>query len=153
MSAEIFEHNPDQLPSTEENRWRPVRKGDIYCSPACGGKCKFADYQHAFGAAKAMIDMLGAGWEPEIWENCGWHYRVSKGDVEVSFSANDAFTASIRINYIFDAYSGTISESSNDPREAVEKVTTRLNEIIARLTRTSASAALDSLSLPAAVAA
>lgn len=59
--------------------YKPVRKGDIYCSPACGYKCTWAAYQLATRRAKALCKLLGPGWEPHVWENGGWHYKVYFG--------------------------------------------------------------------------
>jgi hypothetical protein len=27
---------------------------------------------------------MGDGWTPEVWENCGWHYRATKGVAAIS---------------------------------------------------------------------
>lgn len=60
--------------------WDPVRCGDIYCAPACGGKCTWAAYQEAHKNAKALALMLGEGWAPDVWENLGWHYAAKTTD-------------------------------------------------------------------------
>lgn len=26
-----------------------------------------------------MCERLGSGWEPRVWENCGWNWEVQKG--------------------------------------------------------------------------
>ncbi|MDD2892552.1 MAG: hypothetical protein PHF20_01365 [Halothiobacillaceae bacterium] len=148
MHGETIEYNPNDLPSSEGNEWVPVRDGNVFCAPACGAGCKYSDYQHAVNAAQAMINMLGHGWKPDIWENMGWHYRVFKGKVEVSFDEHIGFTASIRIDCIFDAHSGVISECDIDARQAVEKVVARLDRIIAKLSMTKATATLEPLALP-----
>lgn len=63
----------------DARRWSPVRAGATYCSPACGNGCTWADYGKAVLAAASLATELGDGWEPEVWENLGWHYRVKKG--------------------------------------------------------------------------
>lgn len=55
--------------------WIPVRDGGIYCSPRCGGKCKWSAYVEAHRAASALCEELGPGWEPRVWENLGWHWE------------------------------------------------------------------------------
>lgn len=56
--------------------WVPVRRGRIYCAPACGGKCTWAAHQLAHRRARALARRLGEGWTPEVHENLGWHYKV-----------------------------------------------------------------------------
>lgn len=57
--------------------WTPVRRGAIYCSPACGGGCTWAAFQEATGNADALAKRIGGGWKPRVWENLGWHYSVT----------------------------------------------------------------------------
>lgn len=71
---------PRETPTFAPGAWTPRRKGDIYCSPACGGEtkwgCTWAEYQAAKRAAKALCDRIGKGWRPRVWENLGWHYSA-----------------------------------------------------------------------------
>lgn len=60
--------------------WKPKRNGDVYCSPACGGKCTWAAYQKAKRGAAALAKTMGPGWKPKVWENLGWHFKVVRGD-------------------------------------------------------------------------
>lgn len=59
---------------------KPVRKGDLYCSPSCGGKCTWAEYQRAQRRSRTLAASLrkryGGKWDPRVWENLGWHYAV-----------------------------------------------------------------------------
>lgn len=65
--------------------WTPRRVGPVYCSPACGGKCRHADYLKAKETAAYMVKALGSGWRPRVWENLGWHAAAItvKGDFRV----------------------------------------------------------------------
>jgi hypothetical protein len=60
--------------------WEPVRNGDIYCSPRCGGKCKWDDYTHACDEAVTLAAIMkeatGLDWTDRVHENLGWHYSV-----------------------------------------------------------------------------
>jgi len=56
--------------------WKARRSGPLYCAPACGGKCTWADYTRAKASAAALAKRLGRGWKPRVWENLGWHYEV-----------------------------------------------------------------------------
>ena len=56
--------------------WKAVRRGLIYCAPACGGQCTWADYQKAKKNAKALAASLGKEWTTHVWENLGWHYMA-----------------------------------------------------------------------------
>lgn len=64
--------------------WTPVRKGETYCSPACGFSCTFADFELAKSRGAALVKRLGAGWKADVWENGGWHYAVYKGRKVIS---------------------------------------------------------------------
>lgn len=143
---ETIEHNPKNLPSVDINRWTPVLNGDIFCSPACGDKCKLADYEKAVKAANTLVSVLGDGWEPEIWENLGWHYCVFRGDAKVS-PDRAGYTASIKVDYMVDNHILAIRHTSDDPRLAVEGLTSKLSVIIARLSRAKASASLELISI------
>lgn len=137
-----LEHNPNNLPSAEANRWRPVLKGEVFCSPACGAKCKKADYDRVVEAANLLINKLGEGWEPDIWENGGWYYSITKGNVKVS-PYGDTFTAQLKADYISEGHVLLIQQTEADPRLAVGNLVLKLSEIITRLSRAKASMALE----------
>jgi|GEM_PF-6727060 hypothetical protein len=73
----------------ESKRWTPIRKGEIYCSPACGGDCTHAEFLKANRDAEALIKKcgkeVGGKWEKRVFENLGWHFEVSLvgGDLTV----------------------------------------------------------------------
>jgi hypothetical protein len=56
--------------------WKPRRRGHIYCSPACGGSCKWDDYQLSTKLADQLARRCGVGWKPCVHENLGWHYSA-----------------------------------------------------------------------------
>lgn len=56
--------------------WKPVLKGDVYCSLACGGGCKKAEYDRAVEEADKLCKKLGKNWKTRVWENLGWHWSV-----------------------------------------------------------------------------
>jgi hypothetical protein len=89
-----------QLPSAplaKANRYMPIRKGDIYCSPACGMGCTHADFEKAVFASQALAAELGAGWATRVWDNLGWHWEVSKGKLIINQNKHDRhYTAYIR---------------------------------------------------------
>ena len=65
--------------------WIPrKRRGGIYCSPRCGCNCTQEDHDRAASESAALAVAMGDGWETEIWENGGWHYRVRKGAMEIT---------------------------------------------------------------------
>lgn len=87
--------------ANEQPSWNPVRKGTIYCAPACGHRCTWTAHQEAQRCAAKLCSDLGAGWQPHVWENMGWHYGAKRGEmtVHVFFTAHPsssrAYTASI----------------------------------------------------------
>lgn len=68
---------------TFTNRWTPVWEGDLYCSPGCGAKCTRAEYDHAWEVGTDAQRVLGEDWTIAVWENMGWHVRVTKGPLSV----------------------------------------------------------------------
>jgi hypothetical protein len=64
--------------------WKPVKRGSIYCSSACGRGCTSAEYDLAVKKAAALAKRMGKGWKPRVWENLGWHYMVRNGIFEIT---------------------------------------------------------------------
>lgn len=60
--------------------WKPQRRGAVYCSSACGGGCKHADYAKVKAATRNLASALGPHWKPRVWENLGWHGSVEFGE-------------------------------------------------------------------------
>lgn len=56
--------------------WKPVRRGDIFCAPACGYNCTWQMYLKAKQESVRLAKSLGAGWKPHVWENMGWYYSA-----------------------------------------------------------------------------
>ena len=66
-----------------DKNWTPIRRGKLYCSPRCGCRCTYAQFQQATKSAKALAKKLGPQWQINVWENCGWHWQVFCGVVEI----------------------------------------------------------------------
>lgn len=73
--------------------WRPRRRGDTYCAPACGHGCKRAAFEAAERKAKRLAAKLGKGWRPRVWENLGWHYSATRPHLAVHPSVDGGYTA------------------------------------------------------------
>ena len=63
--------------------WKARRRGLIYCAPACGYDCTWAEYQECKRLAAALCKRLGQGWKPIIHENMGWFWRVQNGIITI----------------------------------------------------------------------
>lgn len=146
-----FEHDSANAVSTG-HKWTPVLRGDMYCSPGCGGRCKKADYDKAVEQAGFVAAALGYGWKPRIFENLGWHYEVNKGQATVTPNRNGGFSARIRVEGTereggqVESF-GVIEAKDMEPRQAVQKVLTLLGGRIARFQRVLASSSLEPLEL------
>lgn len=67
-----------------EPDWTPRKlRGGIYCSPACGYGCKQEWFDQATADAAALAARMGEGWQPEVWENLGWHWIIKNGNLEI----------------------------------------------------------------------
>lgn len=115
------------MPSAE---WTPILDGEIYCSPACGGRCKLEDFRTATRKARELAASLGLEWRPVVNENLGWHWKTQLGEVWVIPSRAGKYTAGW----------GAHSSSGETPREALTALSERIREQRDRL-----SAALDTI--------
>lgn len=90
-------HAPKYIPD-----WNPrPLPGGFYCSPACGGAkgwCKRADYARAIKDSDALATRMGAGWETEVWENLGWHWRLRKGNFELHPDRDGTYSAWFKVD-------------------------------------------------------
>ncbi len=59
-----------------ERDWTAVRRGEIYCAPACGFNCTYAAYRAAIQKGKALAKRCGQGYTYHVWENMGWYYNA-----------------------------------------------------------------------------
>lgn len=76
-----------------KNAWTPVRRGAIYCAPACGGKCTYRAYEKAKadgGKVRAMMQNPH-GWNVRIHENLGWHVSLEKNGLTLHWGENGYF--------------------------------------------------------------
>jgi hypothetical protein len=67
---------------------------------------------------------MGDGWEPHVWENCGWHYYAVKGDgghhaglAEIHPNRDGGFSA--WLNFQTEGVGQVIVSATNDPIEAL----------------------------------
>lgn len=71
----------------KKDPWKPVRRGNRYCSPACGGGCTYEAYEEARRHCKLLLDIMRtSGWRMDVWENLGWHYALRHDKLDISIS-------------------------------------------------------------------
>lgn len=142
--------NGNPTPPSSGDRWTPVRDGDVFCAPACGHKCKLADFERASASAAALVAELGDGWQPRVWENFGWNFSAEKGTATVEYSeAGGHFTASIDAG-VFRQRHEQFRASGSSPRAAMEAVLAEIEHKAAALKRTASSASLEPLKIESA---
>lgn len=100
--------------------WAPIRSGDIYCSPGCGGKCTWASYTLASKEAETLAKRLGRGWKPVVHERAapGWNNKAESacGQIGVYWIKGRSFQ-------VYEAhFNGFSYADKKSPRKAVEKV-------------------------------
>lgn len=130
--------------ATDRN-WTPRLQdnGRVYCSPACGFKCKKEDHDKAQAAATALAARLGPEWKPRVWENCTWHYSANHeaGPIAV-FPRIRRWEGRSEHEEGVDEYSVHLNVSqqiliqSTDPVEAVRQALKELDDHIACLQAT-----------------
>ena len=103
--------------------WEPIRDGEQYCSPACGGGCTIDEYLAANEAAAKLCEELGSSWNPRAWENLGWHYLAFCNGLQVRKIASNLHTANYDGNHT----------SGETPLQAVEAMRELLTHKIIKL--------------------
>ena len=98
--------------------WEPTADGETCCAPACGRGCTAKEHDIAEAKAEVLARTLGPGWEPEVWENLGWHYAVRSpcGRLSVSPSLG-SFMAFLGAP---GGIGGRWSAHGNTPQEAID---------------------------------
>ena len=97
--------------------WKPIKRGPIYCSPACGGGCSHSQFLRAKSEAKALVMVMGIGWKPHVWENLGWHYSVIKDGLDLSI-----YPPSHGGNLYWASFEGKFTASHVTPHKALALV-------------------------------
>lgn len=75
--------------------WKAIRRGAVYCAPACGHGCTHEEFVRANREAAKLCLELDAktikGWKPRVWENLGWHFDAISacGRLKVSRVSRD----------------------------------------------------------------
>ena len=111
--------------------WTPVRKSNVFCSPACGGgarTCSQEKFDLAKKRAEELAELMGPGWEPIVYENLGWHYRVECGLLEVisPYKPGGSYTAWVQTRPQYSAHHA-------DPRVAMRDAIRAMDAAIIRL--------------------
>jgi len=123
-------------PTWPPGAWKPKRRGAIYCSPACGANCTWAEHQWAKREAKVLAKHLGKGWEPRVWENMRWFWKVvspcDRIKVHPTYdrradSAIDMLASLVPVSYLAflgtpDSAGGKWSASGDTPGAAIRNV-------------------------------
>lgn len=101
--------------------FEPVRRGKIYCSPACGAACTWRDYQTAIRKALALAARCGRGWKIRVNENCGWHYGATSpgGHIHV-YQGAAVFHALLHPEK--DTCAGRWTATAKTPKGAIRRV-------------------------------
>ena len=121
--------------------WKPIAKGNRYCSSACGYGCTKEMYLRAVREANICKKQLGKKWKIHVWENLGWHWRVECFPFSVSGGRNPSgkmyysvMTCDHRRQLGSGSYlwQGKDIESS-DPRKVVRHEMHRIAKTVAAL--------------------
>lgn len=118
--------------------WKPVLRGNIYCSPACGASCTKAAHDEAVKKAKALAKRMGKGWKIRVHENLGWFYAVVKGEPMI-YSAG--FLEIIPPHRPGDTYTAWVQSSpqfivhDKDPKIALRKAVEAFDAHLSNLNR------------------
>ncbi len=101
----------------------PRRRGDIYCSPACGHGCTAEEYRKAHANAARLCKQLGTGWVVNVWENLGWHFCATKGQCTVYRHGPRHYWASLETKM------GQFHHTSRTPKAAVDAIAKQCLEV------------------------
>lgn len=122
-----------------ELSWKPERSGDIYCAPACGRGCTYAEYKRANKRAAALVKKLSTGdleWEPRVWENLGWHFSArstcKRFDVSDTRRKGKITGYLAFLNAPSEMPGGKWVGKADDPLEAIEDARRQAREYLER---------------------
>ncbi len=101
-----------------ELSWDAKDKGGRYCAPACGRGCTTKERDIAVASAALLARTLGPGWEPEVWENLGWHYEVRSPCGRLS--VHPSGTGFIAFLGESGGIGGRWAERGDTPQEAID---------------------------------
>lgn len=100
-----------------KRNWKPVRRGETYCSPACGFGCLWTSYVNAKKRGKELAKRMGKGWKAQYWENGAWHFCAISPCGRIKVHAG--YTAFLGEP---ESGGGQWAESGKTPERAVKKV-------------------------------
>lgn len=111
--------------------WKPILRGPIYCSPACGHGCTHAGFLGAHKEARETIAILKTkGWKVKVWENLGWHWALANSICGISLHADHYHSEKkLRFSTMVSTATGSTHGDMNinfvhgetDPNRAIEK--------------------------------
>ncbi len=105
-----------------DRRNKPIRDGEKYCAPFCGGGCTWTQYQHALKIAQVLCNRMGSDkWKPEVWENLGWHAKIVRPGCEIYIHTNKQRPTSYWINLKISGL-GQITLTTSDPVNGFNEV-------------------------------
>ena len=118
--------------------WKPIRRGDVYCSPRCGFDCTYAAFERANKEAAALVARLGGEWKPHVWENCGWRYKIALGVCQITVTMKNGgtidgdWTVNGYIAWI-NTHPQFISKSRPTPEEAFREALDQMQDVFTQL--------------------
>jgi hypothetical protein len=116
--------------------WKPIRRGAIYCAPACGGGCTKAAHDQAKQTGRIIAMMLGVGWKVSMNENLGWHWTVVSpcGRIRVSGGYKENFPKRFHAMLCQPGdCAGRYTGEGRTPRAAVKNVIRRAKNHLAEI--------------------
>lgn len=125
--------------------WTPRLQdnGRVYCSPACGMKCRKEDHDKAQAAATALAARLGPEWKPRVWENMNWHYSANHKASKISvyprirrWEGRSEHEEGVDEYRVYFNINPQIITEAIDPVEAVRQALKELDDHIASLQAT-----------------
>lgn len=116
------------LMKKQVDRWKPRRRGLIYCSPACGCGCTRADYELASKNSIALASRMGDGWVAVVWENMGWQWSVGKGVAAIHPHGKKHYT-------VFFNSKTQVVKTAETPEKALEMAVVEAEDIARDLYR------------------
>lgn len=121
----------------DERDWKPIKRGNTFCSPACGCGCTLESFDRVTKRSAELVKMMkGSGWKAVVHENCGWHYCIVSGPVQV-YESDTGFwsmvAAEVDGKYGASIWTHSTVETHDDPNEAVKEALDLACSVHARL--------------------
>lgn len=84
-------------------------------------------------AAADLARRMGDGWEPHVWENSGWHYKICRGTTSIHADRHGRYSAWIEPDCLMGHCAAQFIAYADTPEDALGFAIQDARTFIARI--------------------